>query len=809
MPEHIHLALRRFGMGGLVLAAILAGAGLAGCRSPDLPGPPTEPVADHTTLLPAARRDLLGRREVVDDVPAQVRLLLFAWVAEEVTDESPEIAEWARAQAEDAVRELTAATRRYWLDESDGLLVGTARGRIAVSGTAVAAQHDKADFASRLRRLSERLAVPPEAAAALDECLDERLWPEPIRSEQERFVAWYRDREGSLRLPPLPGLDVVQRDLGQLAAATKVREQLLEGLLAVEELERRRRFPEAMEKLETVLGDPQALEALRTLRDQETPRRLADKRLFLPQAVVSAECEILRRHHAEPLARAAAHLADADHRKNTGERLEILESRLAQRLDEWRDDERFATARRRYAEEVEKLIQTAFTVRLAIWEAELRAADGPLAAWRQFDSLTPWLDSLRDYGGPGGSAYRYLDAGGERGVAPSRNRLRQAENRLLPIYANNLPDTFAVWREFAERQVSLHLRHGIDLAIAARIQEMLAPLAESSLTSSLQDHLGWARQRTLASLERFRINEAGCAVRIEPFAADVAGQGLTWARDLETRLRDILAQTGHQSFATVFPVGEEGESLPRSLLVTRGRVANFGADETSEKASMREVVEVAEPSPVNDGRLQPTYTQTVSRRAIHVVETERVAHIRVGFQIRSNGNGPEDVEVNRFYRRTFVQESSHPFLDMAVVETRRSERRSELAAPSEPLDLRSDRVWTASEMLDWSRRLALDEMAGRVVCRLAAFPLELVNRAQQASQAEDWLAATNAWGYAAAYLGRLEPIRHADPEQPEPPPDIQHRLQQIARWRDESSRRMNEALHRLLLELPSRIGNGP
>ncbi len=798
MSDRTHVFIRRFGLCGLGSAMLVLLAVLTGCLNPAGRGGKSAQLAAEP-VPPAARANLLGRLEVMDEAAPAVRLLLFAWFADEFPEAPAASLDLARLGFEEATRELLAAARQEWIKRSGGLLTDAARGRLTVSAKELAVQNRQADFANRLRLLAEADTAPPEAAPTLADCLSDSLWPEPMRPARERFEVWYRQRGGRLRLPPLPGLDVAQRDVAQLLVAAAVRERLLEGLLAVEELERRRLFPSAMEKLDEVLADPQAMGALRTLRDEETPRRLAEKRQFLPQSAVSAECEILRRHHADPLARAATDLADPGHREDTNQRLEALENRLSLRLDEWRQDERFALALPRYANEFENLIRTAFRIRLAVWEAELRAVPEPLRAWQQFELLQPRLAGLRDYRGPGGTAYRYLDSDGGRIEPPSRNSLREAEERLLPIYAVGLPGAFAAWREFAERQVSLHLRHGVDLAVAGRIAEMLSLFREDDLTAVLRDHLRWARERTANSLERFRANGAACSIRIEPFASDTPGQGMTWARDLETRLRDLLAQTGHQTFAQVVPVGEEGGKLSRSLAVTRGRIANFGADETSEKTAIREIIEIGEPKPVNNGHLQPAYTQTVSRRAIHAVTTERVAHIRVGCQIQSNGNS-EDIEVSRFYRRQFVQENSHPFLDVAVTETRRADRRAELAPPSEPVELRSDRLWTPSEMLDWSRRLALDEMAGEIIHRLDAYPLDLVNRARLVSQAGDWQAAADAWGYASAYLSRLQPIRNQNPDLPSPATEIQARQREIEAWRGEARRQMNEVLRRVLAE---------
>ncbi len=807
MPDEPYLAHRRLRCFWLVLALVATLATMTSCQTAPEPPPAPSPVAVDP-MLPAAVEQSPGVYRIMADVPAAPRLLLFAWFGERFAAVAVRAVDQAKAGAQQAAQEVAAAARQSWIDRGGGLVTARPDGRLTVSGQAVAAQQSQPGFTTRLQALLDAGDASPEAAPSLAECLDGRLWPEPMRGFRDDFAAWYKRHDGRLRLAPLPGLDVVRRDVQQLLAAAEVREKLWNRLVAVEELERRRKFTSAMKELDGILVDRDASDALRTLRDTDTPQRLADKRLFLPQMVVSAECEYLRTYHGDPLGPATADLSGASQQQlaDVERRVRLLETRLSLRLTQWQADARFSGALHRYADEVEALIQTALAGRLALWEAQLRAVQEPLRSWQQYELLQPWLASLRDYSGPGGVAYRYLDAGSER-VNPLPYRVLQtAEERLLPIYGATLADTFAGWRQFAERQVSLHLRHGLDLALADRMQEMVLLFRSDALPVGVQDHLRWARERTAASLERFRANQAGCTLRIEPFASVTAGLGQTWARDLETRLRDMLAQTGQQAFAQVVATGATGDPLPRSLTVAHGRIADFGADETTEKASMREVTETSQPQPFDNGHLVAGYTQTVSRRAIHVVTIERVAHVRIGFQIVL-GDDAEDMEVNHFFRKQFVQESSHPFLDAAVVETRKVDQRSELPPASEPLTLRSDRVWTPSEMLDWSRRIVLDEMALRVNYRLTAFPLELVRRAQVATQREDWLAAADAWGYAVAYLSRVHPPRPPQPDAPELPAEIAARQAEVETWQAEARRQLADVLrHALAAQSKPEVG---
>jgi hypothetical protein len=317
--------------------------------------------------------------------------------------------------------------------------------------------------------------------------------------------------------------------------------------------------------------------------------------------------------------------------------------------------------------------------------------------------------------------------------------------------------------------------------------------------AAVAEAVRWAKDRTVASLDRFVAKDAGCSIRIEPMSSAISGLGITWARDLESSLREMLVRSGYQSFVRVTPIGGEGEKLPRVLVVDRGRIADFSADETTEKTTMREITEYGEPKTVDAGHLRGEYTQEVMRRAIHSLIIERVAHVRVQFQVHC-GEATRDVEVNRFFRKQFVQETSHPFLDMAVIETRKAERRSDLQPASEPLQLRSDRVWTASEMLDWARRAALAEMAMQVEVSLGDYPLGLVKRAETATRDEDWLAATDAWGYAMAYLARLRERDDTVLSVDEPPKAVVARRSEIAAWRVESRQQLAQALLRALEE---------
>jgi len=130
-----------------------------------------------------------------------------------------------------------------------------------------------------------------------------------------------------------------------------------------------------------------------------------------------------------------------------------------------------------------------------------------------------------------------------------------------------------------------------------------------------------------------------------------------------------------------------------------------------------------------------------------------------------------------------------------------------LPLASAPLRLRSERVWTPSEMLDWARQDTLTEMAERVCHRLEAYPLQLVFRAQEATKQEDWLAAADAWGYAVAYLSRLQPPK--DEGASELPKAVLTRRAEIAKWQEEARRQLLQALLAALREHMKEGGEAP
>jgi hypothetical protein len=801
MPEKPNEPRGRFGRRWLLVAWVTFLVVLAGCQTPKTTESTPETHGTEVPFPPATQMLDTGGRVVVSSVPAEVRLFLFTWFADRFASDPACAAgaHLARKGADQAERELLADVRDRLVEDSAGLVeVGTG-GRVALSPAAVAANHADAGFGASLKALLEKTDREETVTVPLESCLDDGIWPDSMRSRRADFRAWYAEHDGRLTLRPAPGIEVVRRDAQQLIDALVVRETVLERLLRIGELERRRKFASALEEIEALAADKETTFALQVLRDAATAQRIEDKRAFLPQSAVSSECEHLRRYYRDPLQQVlpklvgtdAAQMADAQRRVNT------LEKRLSQRLTQWQADPRFAAALQRYAGDIQALTDAALAGRLTLWEIELRQVVGPMRSWEQFELLQGWLASLRDHSGPGGLAYRYIDESGTRPAPLRRTVLEQAEERLLPVYASDLSATFAAWRRFAEQQVALNLRHGLDLAVAGRVLEMVAVFPEGKLPGPLLEDVRWARDRMATSLERFSAKEAGCTIAIEPLSSATPGLGLTWARDLEAALREMLIQTGYQTFARVVPVGEEGAPAARSLTLARGRIADFSADETTETTSMREIVQYSEPKTVDDGRLRGSYAQDVIRRAIHAVTTERVAHVRVQFQIR-RGEEARDVEVNRFFRKQFVQETSHPFLDMAVVETRRAERRSELQPASEPVQLRTDRIWTASEMLDWSRRLALTEMAAQVEYSLGTYALDLVSRAEKATQQGDALVAADAWGYAVAFLSRLRESNTPGPAGIELPENVTARRAEIANWQTEARKRLAKVLFEAL-----------
>jgi hypothetical protein len=241
---------------------------------------------------------------------------------------------------------------------------------------------------------------------------------------------------------------------------------------------------------------------------------------------------------------------------------------------------------------------------------------------------------------------------------------------------------------------------------------------------------------------------------VEPFTSVIPGLGLTFAKDLEDRLREELTRSGLDG---VISLAEDGhEPGPRDVRISDGHVAAFSADDVTETTEIRRL---SRWGPVTDGGPEAPpesrYSQSLVEYAIHVRCRERIAHVRVSCDaVLSERRIP--IRINEFIPRAFIQETVHPFNDTRVIKTQRAAAEAQLRPEDPEPELKNERVWTPGEMLDWVRRDVQELAVALVMLQLNAEPAALVARAGKLDSG-DPAAALDAWGVAFEALRRRDP----------------------------------------------------
>jgi hypothetical protein len=506
--------------------------------------------------------------------------------------------------------------------------------------------------------------------------------------------------------------------------------------------------------------------SLAAVGDSTTLAEFREKLVFLPSACVASACDQLER---VPLrkARAEAEKLDtpaADPRL-CGNYLQAFEASLASRLRQWRQEPRFAAAIEKHADRLKKLGASGAACRAALWRRQLKDLEGAGAFWEAYTTVGEFLAQLDNPESDPGFLYRFVDSLPAPQEPLPQSTVARIHDATEAAYVRMLPAAFERMLQVAQRNVNLSLRHGLSLALCGMMNRMLEPVSAGSRSEALAGVITRLEAQQAASVSYFEREVAPRSVVVQDMTSVIPGLGVTFAKDIQNGLRRALAESGLDRYVEVRP--PDGPTGVRDLIVEGGHIASFEADETTATKETRTVerwgpVEVLTDSAsrsrdvgsggASDGKAR--FTQTRYAYAIHVNRIERVAHVRLSLRLRTADRSAA-LEINEFFRRSFVQEEMHPFADVRAVESVRAATAEELHEEEGPPELTHERIWTSSEMLDWARKETQSIAISELLYRLEAAPLRFSERAAAAETSGDWLAAADSWGYCYEYCRHL------------------------------------------------------
>ncbi|MGN0866659.1 MAG: hypothetical protein ACI4SG_03155 [Oligosphaeraceae bacterium] len=229
-------------------------------------------------------------------------------------------------------------------------------------------------------------------------------------------------------------------------------------------------------------------------------------------------------------------------------------------------------------------------------------------------------------------------------------------------------------------------------ASALALDEILRELAGAEVDASVP--VASQAREELSSLP------AAYGIWLGEFTGGEPGQGASWRRDLGFALSEALGRWKGGALLRL----ESREDVPGAMWrLAQGELLEYepGEVEIQRRTEVRRHY--------GEARLEEggdyAFLQPLWRQEVEVVQASRVGHVRLR-GILQCGELACPLEVNTFCPRTFCQEN---LLSSQTQEILRCQDQRQLkpVTPQEPL--RQDRIWSAGEMLDYTRQNALEE----------------------------------------------------------------------------------------------------
>lgn len=722
-------------------------------------------------MLPALRPPGLMDRRLVSDLPAELspesRYLFMEWVLRHFREDPAraDVPATAREHRRAAETEILEKWRERTLTAHAPFLVPGKNGALTFSQHALRRSADLATAEAALQKLRRDMECPLQVVATADEIEATVIWKRLSPKHQAHFQAWLVRRTVALAEPT--GLR--RNDVAQAAA------QCLEALAEhadVDQLVTRA----AQRRSDGNLHDARQL--LWEARDQA--RLLADAGLLAPSQmqwhIAEAIADVNRELFADELRqlerKIARYLTPAGTNAPAEQNVANAETTLADTLRDWLEDEQFAGVFQHEHAGVLRLAQNVAGARARIWRAELEQRTGGDDVVGYYRLLKRRLDATDPQSHPLYRACTVPEATQTGTQQPCRTVIEDAVLETVPTALGQALDTCL---KLADREVNNSLHHGLGLSLCAVLDGIVESVPERrhKLLEPLAERIQQLHERQRRSRAFFLRNVADRKLAVAEFSSGVPGLGRALARDLEQQLRHHYKEQDRRG-RIVRVVADREKLAPRDLEVVDGHVAEFAVSDAPERRTRKMVTrwtEATEEDNSNYLRKLPSghtdkrprfYRQKLLKHVIHTRALERIAHVRVTCRLQGEATD-EFVEVNEFFRKTFLQEESHPFNDAREIKMLRAFDQDRLHAEAPELKLRVDRAWSASEMLDWARKEALQLLRMHVTRAIDSMPLRLAEKARLAQEDKAWVEAAHLWGYVLEYCRNITPTADAAP----------------------------------------------
>lgn len=722
------------------LTILLAALFVAGCRTADLPpgfGRVGGVVQNHTSMAAS---------------PGAVFSLLEWYLeANKDMDIPRQWNDYVRANRETALQELQRQWQEMLVTRSGNLLKTNPDTFLVVDPSVLTSRTNWDSIENQLRTAKALLSAPRTIKVPVDECIDDSFWNPRTKYGKGDFLLWAQNRSVNVPDPPTLNRQALLEAISRIHQAIVLKRQILQDMDAAAKLCENRKYSEALDKLtatqKALHDDKDKLEAL---LDTHTSGLLAETIQRIPSDYILAVVTEANKRIDKAMAQATATEKNLE---AIGQMTAELEKQLTQDVTVWFTDARFQEARDKHLDTCRALLKKAAALRSTCWKLTADNLRSQRLYWDLANMATDALSSLSVSDSPQYGVYSRMTV-----AADSKRTFTEAiaDDFRLSLQPMALEGTDALLNA-AEQACNLQQKPGYAFALCQMAHDTMAYMSAQARTDC-QKRLEELSQKAQKAIEATVLCRT---ISISDMTSSTPGLGMTYSKDLEQELKKLLIAFKNNAYVKL----ARGTTLssPYSYVIFDGVVADFEGNETVERQDVRKVRRFGEirrspnPEAVKNSSAPPeVFTQEVYEQLINVREIERLAHIRVFLNLRGPGF-TSAIELNEFYPRRFIIESSHPFNDVRVVDVIKTYDLTQHPVPDTEPVLRYDRVLTAGEMLDWARKDSLSVLGLKLIFHINQFPLMLENKAKHFEQTQDLASATEHWTYCQILCATLSP----------------------------------------------------
>jgi hypothetical protein len=681
----------------------------------------------------------------------EARFAMLSWYQEQAGGRriSAALAELIQKEQNAAALELYRKWAQQLAKDGYPLVEFTADGVLKFNPALLGKRENWDENSELLRNVRQAIDEPIRITIPLEECDDDAYWKHSTPNAWAAFEA-YASRKKTLVVPDPPQLTRLDllRELDQIKSLVDLRHLVMDslaeaarlkasdaGLKALELLEETRKGLPAGISFDTI-GDKRTLNALESAY-AELPESIAKRQLDSFAKALDDESRRLEESHKVFDAHALSVLGSVE-----GDFSIFLHSHGA--------DKRFAAAWIQLKDQLEAVVSQCAAMRIICWRKQFKDLVDHQEYWDAAEFYRSCILLLQD------TSKQELDL--YRDTIAENSGVERISNALYDDYSAMLPRVYDEYMKLADEAANITNRHGLVVALCVMLQKMTELAGDKPLPPKV---IEWRPKTEALFMKSSQMLEETYLIRtisIGDMSSTTPGIGLTYSRDLENEMRDFLNRFG---LAKQVRIVENGGSLsPFGYVVYGGVVANFDGQESATRQAMRTLRRKGQvkrrPNPDYQPEAQPPqpkkflspilFYQDILEQVIHVTELERLAHIRVFFNLRAPGTTAL-IEVNEFYSKKFIQEESHPLTDIRITESQIGYDASELdSTPDVEPVLVYDRVWTPGEMLDWARKDSLRLAALKLLYEVNQYPQYLAQKAERHSLAGEIADAVEQWG---------------------------------------------------------------